>query len=319
MAESSSSSGGSGGSASHKPAPAAAHPEHHEHHRHHHRHPRGHLVEIHGVPAHLAFNKHVHRGYRPHGMTLGDAARSVFALTNESFNVWTHVLTVAILAWWLALLLSRAPAEPHYAAVAVCLACGIVCFTGSVVYHLFMPAMETAAQYRRLLFADLVGVWAVNCGIQASVAYLLVPCASPLVKLAMTAVPAVGALLWITIFAPTPALRMAAFGVQLLTRLTIVAVAFAAGWTHWNAATTVNHVWLELSMITGAALNVLRVPERWLPGRLCLTPLQSHTLMHIVASATFLVHHMQSLGHAALVDADAGLLECSRRGAAGLW
>lgn len=158
-----------------------------------------------------------------------------------------------------------------------------------------------------------------NAGIQSCVSYLLLPCAPPMIKFLLTAVPAVGALLWIVVFAPTPALRMAAFGVQLLTRLATVSVAFAAGWTHWKAPTTAGHIWLEIGMITGAVINVLRVPERWLPGRLCFTPLQSHTLMHIAASAVFLTHHLQALDQAALVHNDPDLLACSRRGAAGLW
>lgn len=104
-----------------------------------------HLLEIHHVPAHLAFNAHIKRGYRPLGHWRHAVASIFTHISNETFNIWSHLIAMLISLAWLIQLVREAPNEAHYVVIAICLACGVICFAGSVAYHSLMPATATVS------------------------------------------------------------------------------------------------------------------------------------------------------------------------------
>lgn len=106
-----------------------------------------HLLDIHHVPAHLAFNVHIKRGYRPLAHWTRAVASVFTHISNETFNIWSHLIAGLVALAWLIQLVRDAPSEAHYFVIAVGLACGVVCFSGSVAYHALMPATTTVSAW----------------------------------------------------------------------------------------------------------------------------------------------------------------------------
>ena len=200
--------------------------------------------------------------------------------------------------------------DPAFAAVAATLFAGVFCFIASAVYHVGMAGTTTARAYQNLMSVDLWGIWAVNAGLAACLAFLLVPCAPVSLKVLCTAGPALTGAIWM-LYASSPRERMAAFGVQLLVRVACITYASAWGLTHFPLSETAAHLLLELVTIVSATVNALRIPERWCAGRFDVTPINSHTFMHIFIAYAFFVHHELVLGQALRLYAEPQLRACA--------
>lgn len=266
------------------------------------------------MPPHLAFNKFVHRHYRPHGLSPAAALASLFRVHNETGNIWVHLLAGA----WLAAAAGGLPlAEPHFLAVAAADAAAALCCGLSVVYHLWMPAAPTPAAYAALLSTDLMGVWAANTGSLVALAHLLFPCGSAAAVAACGALPAAGSLAWILVGARTPAQRLPAFAVVFLVRLGLIVATAAAAAAPWPPQLLAAHLAAEAAVVVGAVVNVLRLPERAFPGRFDLL-LNSHQLMHCLTAAALLAQHWALLERATAVHGDPAASACMRASSWGL-
>lgn len=145
------------------------------------------------MPKHLAFNVHVHNGYRPYPLSPVQAVASVLEWHNETgeerglaacpcscdatchggshhrlsspsgaaANIWTHLAPGLLCIYWVVAFLFSVKEGVHYAAIPVAHACSAVCFLGSALYHTFMVATDEQS-YRKLLMFDLFGIWVVN-------------------------------------------------------------------------------------------------------------------------------------------------------------
>jgi Haemolysin-III related len=268
------------------------------------------------MPAHLTFNPYITTGYRIHGMTPIEAIASVFShFHNETFNVASHLLVFLATIYFMvdSALIHPVMDEKHFASVFFSLICGAVCFLGSTIYHTLMPSTLDALSYRKLLLADMMGIWAVNLGLGVCVSYLMLPCAPTLLKLGVTALPACLTLFWMFVVAKTPAQRMQGFGFQLIARWGFVLICYFGRYTHWSSSEAMTHCMLEILTAVGAAINVFRFPERWLPpGSVDLLPLNSHTLMHFCVGISFLWRYYEALQQAIAVHDNEELLLCSR-------
>lgn len=150
-------------------------------------------------------------------------------------------------------------------------------------------------------------------GLGVCVSYLMLPCAPTWLKLGITLAPACLTLAWMFGVARTPGQRMAGFGFQLVARWAFVLVCYGWGFTHWSSSEALNHCILEVVTAVGAAINVFRFPERFLPaGSVDLLPLNSHTLMHACVGISFLGRYYEALQQAIAVHSDEQLLLCSR-------
>jgi predicted membrane channel-forming protein YqfA (hemolysin III family) len=263
------------------------------------------------MPPHLQFNRYVLHGYRAHPLSPRDALWSLFGyLHNETAHIFTHLAGAALCAYWL--LCVDAPAgEPHYLVVDAADACSLLCFLGSVAYHTLMNTPRREGEYRRLMALDLAGIWLVNAGAALSLTWLLLPCAPLALKLALALGPTVASALYIVFLARTPASRAKAFGVLWLGRVAVITATAAFSLAHWPAAWLAFHLASELSTCVGAVINVLRIPEKWYPGRFDFW-LQSHTLMHVCVAFSMFAQHYIGLDRAHYIHGHAEALQCTR-------
>jgi len=174
--------------------------------------------------------------------------------------------------------------------------------------------MPNAAAYQGLLLADATGVWALFMGVGFAQAYLTVPCWSAGTKLALTLGPAAVGGVWLITYAHSPAKRALGIAIQLIARLALLCTAVVSGATHWTDAVVAEHLALDALCVLGGVLNVVRLPERLLPGRFDLSPFGSHSLMHILTGAAMVLYHALSLRLAHEIHGSPDLLRCSRAG-----
>lgn len=241
-----------------------------------------HVVAIHHVPEHLQFNRFIHSGYRKHPLTVAEAMWSWLQVHNETANIYTHLFGALVCYWWAAtaavLPHASSGAWLHYRVVQFADLCSALCFTASVIYHTGMNTARDVAAYKQLMLFDVYGIWVVNMGAAAASAYMLLPCASWLVKALLIAAPVAGSLWWIVFMATTPASRAKAFGITWLMRIGTIVGTAALGVTHWPVSWLLLHFLSELWPAAGAVINVLRIPEKWHPGRFDLV-FNSHNIM----------------------------------------
>jgi hypothetical protein len=139
---------------------------------------------------------------------------------------------------------------------------------------------------------------------------LMLPCTSIWIKLFIAFGPPLGAALWILFFAKSPASRAASFGVQLLVRFGLIITTGLLSLTHWTPEWLVFHLFMESWSLVGAVINVLRIPEKWYPGR--FDYFQSHTIMHICVAVGMLSQLYVGLKRAHWVDTHPESVECIR-------
>ncbi|KAK9807384.1 hypothetical protein WJX73_010328 [Symbiochloris irregularis] len=244
------------------------------------------------APADLQFNRYIRSGYRA-GLSYGECVCSVFQYHNETGNIWAHFVPLLCI---LISLLSRTlrPWPTAQWAFYENVAPIALVFGASVLYHTFMAHHTT---YRKWLLLDMCGVFLVFI---ASMHRLLdwgFPC-HPQTATLFTVLyysSAVGCII-AGLKATTALHRGLPLGMLFLVRLTALLTRKLLN----SGAQDSLHAYaiMEACTVTGATLNVLRVPERWLqpqvkprtPGLLDYW-LNSHQLMHILVTVSMLQLH----------------------------
>ena len=117
------------------------------------------------IPSYLQFNQFIRSGYRV-GLNLKLCARSLFALHNETVNIWSHVLGIIFFIVYapfdfVYLHSLNAPAE-HYLIFASFFLLAVLCLTLSALYHLMMCHSEY--QCDLWLRMDSAGIGLALCG-----------------------------------------------------------------------------------------------------------------------------------------------------------
>jgi adiponectin receptor len=130
---------------------------------HHHKKLRT-IEEISACPKHayLAYNPWLLTGYRPTGLSVWEALRSMFALHNETFNIWSHLVGFCFVLYLLydAVFLWEHSAHNNLAAsplpMLFFLGGAGVCLLGSTIYHIFYNVSEDA--FKTLMAIDYCGI-----------------------------------------------------------------------------------------------------------------------------------------------------------------
>lgn len=270
------------------------------------------LYRWHEAPAVLRFNPFIKSGYRA-GLSTRQCCASLLQLHNESGNIWSHLVPALLM---LALVLGGQLQAWHGSAAAYWANVGSIfaCFLGSVVYHCFQAHHHC---HDRLLKLDVCGILLVLVGGGHMVLWWGFAC-FPAARLAfVTAYYTCGVVsIWAALRAQTAVGR----GLPMLALLLVRLAAFGARLVleGWAGTPALHHYFaMELFSLAGGALNVLRLPERWLqpedpkqPAPLDLF-LNSHQIMHVlVALAMWQLHLGADADHrrfSALLD---GSLSC---------
>uniref|UniRef100_S4RDX5 Progestin and adipoQ receptor family member IVb n=1 Tax=Petromyzon marinus TaxID=7757 RepID=S4RDX5_PETMA len=250
--------------------------------------PRPRLLDWASCPPHLRFNKFVLAGYRPVS-TGSDCLHSLFYLHNESGNIYSHGLP---LLWFLLVLPPSLPwgrLHTPWLAAAHCLACACPPL-GSVFYHLFMNHTGGPAVYRRLLCLDMCGICAITSLGALSIIYCSFLCRPVLQTLGMLGYSVLSLIaLHRAVSASTNNARLRAFGWQAAFRMACYTCRWA-GLATTSLGALRHYVLMDLVAMAGGAINVSRVPERWLPGRFDYW-FNSHQIMHVMVVLSILHLH----------------------------
>ncbi|XP_078578496.1 progestin and adipoQ receptor family member 4-like [Branchiostoma floridae x Branchiostoma japonicum] len=252
-----------------------------------------HLLDWSSIPPHLQFNRFVLGGYRPL-QSVGECVQSLFYLHNELFNILSHGLPILFFAkyatddqtWsqisysWLAYLNYAACLSPHL---------------GSVAYHLFMNHRSGAWAYFRLLKLDMCGVWAVQTFGALTTIYATFYCNKLLQASMMTIYILVSSwTLYEAVHATSVYKRMCSFAVQVAIRLLTLLVRLSP-LGYGNPYSTKHTFLMDAIAISGGVINLLRVPERFWPGKFDYF-LNSHNIMHIMTTIGVFHMHWGAVG-----------------------
>ena len=120
--------------------------------------------------------KHIKYGYRTcEHMTTGKCVRSLFMVHNETFNVWTHLISGIYYLYQLYLIITASGMYKEikqrsnlWIQALACLAC-IFCMLSSSTYHLFNSLNKRL--YYILLKVDLIGIGVNITGLALTLIY----------------------------------------------------------------------------------------------------------------------------------------------------
>eukprot|EP00966_Prymnesium_polylepis_P127396 2946580-Prymnesium_polylepis.2 len=219
------------------------------------------------------------KGYRAH-LTIAACARSIFAVHNETVNVWSHLLAAIAFVFHLVEQIAAGKATPP---LLVCLMANSAVFIVSTCAHTFCPINKAwharcwAADWSAIAFAILGNLYPIcHFGFaehpteRAVFAALLAVSCSTIVVLANSSV-------WPTMPNHTKALVALSplpVGSVMLGRLVVV--------LNPGRREAILYSLVPMFVVTTAGLLIYasRVPERWLPGRFDLMG-QSHNFHHV--------------------------------------
>ncbi|XP_069783217.1 progestin and adipoQ receptor family member 4a [Narcine bancroftii] len=246
------------------------------------------LLDWANSPPHLQFNKYVLTGYRPIS-PLGECVRSLFYLHNELGNIYTHGIPLLCFLFLLPLVIPWSQLSEPWLAVAHYLAC-VSPQLGSVLYHLFMNHEGGVAIYRTLLTLDMCGVCLVNTLGALPIIYCTLLCQPLLRTLALFSYAVLSSYaMYCALSAGSNVRRLRAFSWQACFRGALLLLR----WLRLGAGSPGalrRYVLMEGLAAAGGFINIVRVPERWLPGAFdyCCN---SHQIMHVLMVASILQLH----------------------------
>mmetsp|Transcript_148 Transcript_148/g.275 ORF Transcript_148/g.275 Transcript_148/m.275 type:complete len:379 (-) Transcript_148:314-1450(-) len=239
------------------------------------------------VPAYMLV-PHIKKGYRVHHSSY-DAFLSLFRLHNESLNVWSHLLMLLFFMWRTAVFILEYQHTPQwidFVPYLVYLVTAQVCFGASVIYHLFGCISEKASIH--LCACDFVGILVLIGGSYFPGLYYGFYCMQTTRRI------------YIAILAVLSTLATCASSCEWFHRnewrvLRIAVFGGLAGSgvipsVHWVLKNGISGHEADVffggvaamyaSYASGLAVYILRVPERYFPGKFDFC-LWSHQIWHI--------------------------------------
>ncbi|CAD1469349.1 unnamed protein product [Heterotrigona itama] len=278
------------------------------------------------MPQHLQFNPHILTGYRPL-MTIGQCLRSLFYIHNETVNIMTHGFAILYMLLTIPQLLPWNTKGILVAILCWCHLIGAVSpWIGSFIYHLFMNLNYDEIFYRTLLKLDMIGIWlcqsfgaipmmaaTVHClpdtywyccmfiYCSLSIWGLLKAMIIRLLQISQFLSSAFKHFKCISqaMNARSPWERRLCFAPPFLMRMLVMTLrCFGIG---GGSPDALLHIVLQYQIlfqdfiaVVGAIIGALRIPEKWIPGKLDLI-LNSHNLMHILVVLAVCSMHAATL------------------------
>lgn len=248
------------------------------------------LLRLHDVPFHLQFNRYIRTGYRPQ-MCLWECAMSLFHWHNETVNILTHGIPLMCIAISIPYLLPwqdiSVPFLPYSHVVAI-----MSPWLGSSIYHLFMNHKRGEDLYDRLLQLDMVGIWVTQSFGALTTVYASIYCLPlPLKRFTLVFYAILsGVALYKAMVARDPWQRRLSFTLQFCLRACLFCLRLTS--LGGGDPSSIMHVILQDTLaILGGAIGALRVPERWIPGRLDNFG-NSHHIMHVLVVVAIVHMHV---------------------------
>ncbi|XP_076241097.1 progestin and adipoQ receptor family member 4 [Calliopsis andreniformis] len=247
------------------------------------------------MPKHLQFNPHIHTGYRPL-MTVGQCLGSLFYIHNETVNIITHGFAILYMLLTIPQLLPWSTQGTLMRILSWCHLIGAVSpWIGSFLYHLFMNLNYDEVLYRKLLKLDMIGIWL--CQSFGAI---------PMIAASVHCLPDICWYCCMFIYcflsiwgllkamnALSPWERRLCFAPPFLMRMLVMTLRlFGIG---GGSPDALLHIVLQdLIAVVGAIIGALRIPEKWIPGKLDLA-LNSHNLMHVLVVLAVCSMHAATL------------------------
>ncbi|XP_011495662.1 PREDICTED: progestin and adipoQ receptor family member 4 isoform X2 [Ceratosolen solmsi marchali] len=243
------------------------------------------------MPMHLQFNPYIRGGYRPL-MKPVECLRSIFCLHNETVNIWTHGVAIIYILITVPHLLPWGTRESLMGFLSWCHVIGAISpWIGSFLYHVFMNLDFGEAVYKYLLKLDMLGIW-----ICQSIG------AMPLIAASVHCLPNIFWYLCIATYcflsvwglfkamhAKSPWERRLCFSPPFMMRmLVLIFRCFGFGGGNPEAFTQ------DLITVIGGTIGALRIPEKWIPGKVDLL-LNSHNIMHVMVVLAVCSMHSATL------------------------
>lgn len=259
------------------------------------------LYTIDEIPRWMADNKYILGSYRA-GYTFFMCLRSIFALHNETMNVWTHLLGFFFFgAFGVAMFIHvLEPKVSHYFLFALMSVSCMACLGCSTVFHLF-SAHYNERVCRRLHTLDYFGITCLVIGSFVPTCYLAFAC-QPHLKWAYLAMifilGSVGLVGPFYSFWTTPEFHsykmlvytfMVGSGVFPIIHVNFImppssSAPFAVGLA------------LEIFLyLVGMLIYIFKAPERFFPGRFDIW-FHSHQIWHVFVLLAAMVHFFTVAG-----------------------
>ncbi|XP_053976861.1 progestin and adipoQ receptor family member 4 [Hylaeus volcanicus] len=247
------------------------------------------------MPKHLQFNPHIRTGYRPL-MTVRQCLGSLFYIHNETVNITTHGFAILYMLLTIPQLLPWGAQGIFTQILSWCHLIGAISpWIGSFVYHLFMNLNYDDVFYKKLLRLDMIGIWLCQSFgaipmIAASVHCLPNSCWYCCIFI-YCFLSIWGLLMAMNAYSPWE--RRLCFAPPFLMRMMVMILrCFGIGGGSPNA---LHHIVLQdLIAVVGATIGALRIPEKWIPGKLDFI-LNSHNLMHVLVVLAVCSMHAATL------------------------
>lgn len=259
------------------------------------------LYHISEVPEWMTDNKFIHYGYRA-GYNMQMCLRSVFALHNETMNVWTHLVGFFCFAMFGVMIFLHVlkPVSLHYFIFGFMSVSCMACLGCSTVFHLFSCHYNESV-CRRLHTLDYFGITCLIIGSFVPTCYLAFACEPELrwMYLAMIGVlGSVGLVGPFYGFWTTPEFH--SYKMMIYTCIVgsgvfpIIHVNFIMPPS--SSAPFAMGMALELLLyLTGMLIYIFKVPERLFPGRFDVW-LHSHQIWHVFVLIAAMVHFFTATG-----------------------
>ncbi|KAL7639467.1 UNVERIFIED_CONTAM: hypothetical protein RMT77_009968 [Armadillidium vulgare] len=246
------------------------------------------LVHRKELPKHLQFNPYIETGYRPL-LSVWECIQSLFYIHNETVNIITHGIPMLyIIVWWKNMIPWNeisVPILPYTHILST-----VSPWVGSTVYHLFMNHRSGEGCYKNLLHLDMFGIWITQSFGALTPVYASVFCLSRAWIWRVLGVYCLVSLwcLYKASHARNPWDRRFCYTFPFLMRVASVTLRWSSlGGGHPDAF---RHVLLQdLLAVIGGFVGALRIPEKWVPGKLDFIA-NSHHIMHVIV--VYAVYHL---------------------------
>jgi adiponectin receptor len=254
------------------------------------------------IPTWQRDNDFIHGSYRAF-YTTPMIFRSIFAIHNETGNIWTHLIGLIIMVW-LSIYVIRELLVPnwvHYGVFLVTSAGACVCLGCSTLFHAFEGHCDHTI-YKRFASFDYFGITTLIVGSFIPPIYYCFYCFPQLQIVYLTMIfllGSVGLVGPLFDFFSDPKFyvkRVAIFVVMVASGVfPTLHVFFILPRNHTTIPFSVGVALMFLLYGTGVIIYVTRFPERCFPGRFDLF-CSSHQIWHMFVLAATVVHFYTCMG-----------------------